>query len=238
MPESRHMAGDLFYITVRTLENPSYEHGITCSVNGFYKNDSSERVSFQPLPSQKANPCYSYTLAGCLNQLSPTFGKNLQTYLSSVLKCEPYFISPIAHPVNPWLVKQEKQIKVSSSEGVSQTVTPTHGYDPKQNRDWNEEFQTVKAFNTDSYMNRVQKDRAYMKVYQDFTDASIAGAQAIIEGKLTSLNPNEPVKQHVYVYNHIFFSYAVDTPTSYKDLTSTDQFPSFTQANHDIKGLQ
>jgi len=87
-------------------------------------------------------------------------------------------------------------------------------------------------------MNRVQKDRAYMKVYQDFTDASIAGAQAIIEGKLTSLNPNEPVKQHVYVYNHIFFSYAVDTPTSYKDLTSTDQFPSFTQANHDIKGLQ
>jgi len=75
-------------------------------------------------------------------------------------------------------------------------------------------------------------------VYQDFVDAAITGAKAIIEGKLTSLNPNEPVKQHVYVYNHIFFSYAVDTPLSYKDLTSSDQFPSFTQANHDIKGLQ
>jgi len=46
------------------------------------------------------------------------------------------------------------------------------------------------------------------------------------------------VRQHVYVYNQIFFSYAVDTPLSYKDLTSSDQFPSFTQANHDIKGLQ
>ena len=64
------------------------------------------------------------------------------------------------------------------------------------------------------------------------------GAQAIIEGKLTSLNPNEPVKQHVYVFNQIFFSFAVDTPLAYRDLTSTDQFPSFTQANHDIKGLQ
>ena len=75
-------------------------------------------------------------------------------------------------------------------------------------------------------------------MYQDFVDASIKGASAIIEGKLTSLNPNEPVRQHVYVYNHIFFSYAVDTPLAYKDLTTAEQFPSFTQANHDIKGLQ
>ena len=52
------------------------------------------------------------------------------------------------------------------------------------------------------------------------------------------MNPNEPVRQHVYVYNQIFFSYAIDTPLEYKDLTSSDQFPSFTQANHDIKGLQ
>lgn len=74
-------------------------------------------------------------------------------------------------------------------------------------------------------------------MYQDFVEAAVKGAQAIIEGKLTSLNPNEPVKQHVYVYNQIFFSYAVDTPLSYKDLTSIDQFPSFTQANHDMKGL-
>ena len=69
-------------------------------------------------------------------------------------------------------------------------------------------------------------------------DAAVKGAKAIIEGKILSLNPNEPVKQHVYVFNHIFFSYAVDTPLSYRDCTSTEQFPSYTQANHDIKGLQ
>ena len=54
------------------------------------------------------------------------------------------------------------------------------------------------------------------------------GAMAIIDGKVMSLNPNEPVKQHVYVFNQIFFSFAVDLPQSYKDLTSADQFPSFT----------
>ena len=74
-------------------------------------------------------------------------------------------------------------------------------------------------------------------MYQDFVEAATKGAKAIIEGKLTSLNPNEPVKQHVYVYNHIFFSYAVDTPLSNRDLTSTDQFPSYTQANHDLQGI-
>ena len=74
-------------------------------------------------------------------------------------------------------------------------------------------------------------------MYQDFTDAAIKGAKAIIENQLTPLNPNESVKQHVYVYNHIFFSYAMDTPLSNGDLTTTDQFPSFTQTNHDLKGL-
>ncbi len=89
------MAGDLFYLSVKTLENPGVEHCITVSVNGFYKNDSSERVSFSPLPSQRVSPCFSYTLAGCLNQLSPAFSSNLQTYLGSLLRTEPYFISPI-----------------------------------------------------------------------------------------------------------------------------------------------
>ena len=84
----------------------------------------------------------------------------------------------------------------------------------------------------------MQKDRAVTKVYNDFLDAATQGAKAIIDGKLTSLNPNEPLRQHVYVYNQIFFSFAIDTPTDYQDLTSAENFPSFAQANHDITGLQ
>ena len=237
--EVRKMAGDLFYLTVRTLENPSVEHGITCCVNGFYRNDNTERSVFSPYPSQRgANPCFSYSLIGCLNQLSPMFGKNLQIYLESILKTEPYFISPVAQTLENWLVTDEKKIMVTNGAGLSETISPLHGFDPKQMREWNEEFQVVKNFSTDNYLMRIQKERAAIKVYQDFVDAAVKGAKAIIEGKLTSLNPNEPVRQHVYVYNQIFFSYAVDTPMSNHDLTSSDQFPSYTQANHDIKGLQ
>ena len=105
-------------------------------------------------------------------------------------------------------------------------------------RDWNEEYQVVSKFPATDVMQRIQKERAIQKVYSEFLQAATAGAQAIIEGKLTSLNPNEPMKQHVYVYNQIFFSYAIDLPTSYRDLTSSDSFPSFTQANHDLAGLK
>ena len=158
--ETRKMQGDLFYLVVRTLENPSVEVGITCSVNGFYRNESSERVSFSPAPAQRSSACFSYTLAGCLNQLSATFGRNLQTYLSSILKCEPYFISPVTQPVQNWLAAAEKPIKVSNAEGICQTISPTYGFDPKAVREWNEEFQVVRSFNSDSYQSRLQKERA------------------------------------------------------------------------------
>ena len=77
VPANRRMAGDLFYLVVRTLDHPSFEHCITCSVNGFFKNDSQEKVKFTSSPNTRGDPCFSYTLAGCLNQLSPMFSKNL-----------------------------------------------------------------------------------------------------------------------------------------------------------------
>jgi protein TIF31 len=49
VPHSRRLAGDLFYLTVKTLD--AGERGITCSVNGFYLNDSVEKTHFSPTPS-------------------------------------------------------------------------------------------------------------------------------------------------------------------------------------------
>jgi hypothetical protein len=85
------MVGDLFYLVVRPLEGG--EVGITCTVNGFYRNDSSEKSTFSPGPSQQKSPCFSYTLVGTLYQLSQSFGKNLEKYLNSILITEPYFLT-------------------------------------------------------------------------------------------------------------------------------------------------
>jgi protein TIF31 len=100
--------------------------------------------------------------------------------------------------------------------------------DPKGIRDWNEEFQVVKSFPKDNIIQKLQRDRAIVKVYNDFLDAAVKGAIAIVNGNLIPLNPNEAEKQQVFVYNYIFFSFAVDLIDSFKDLTSTDNNPSFT----------
>ena len=158
-------------------------------------------------------------------------------YLDSVLKTDPYFYMKAHWAETPWINQPDQPIKVSSANDLSDTISPLFGFDPKLLRDWNEEFQVVSKFPSENVFQRIQKERAVYKVYSDFLEAASAGAQAIIEGKLSSMNPNEPLKQQVYVYNSIFFSYAVDLPTSYVDLTSKDNFPSYTQANHDLAGL-
>lgn len=133
---------------------------------------------------------------------------------------------------------QKQRISVSNADHLGQTLIPLYGIDPKQMHDWNEEFQVVQNFPTENFIQRMQKDRAVSKIYNDFLESATAGAVAIIEGKVQPLNPNECMRQHVYVYNAIFFSFAVDCPTSYRDSTSTDQNPSFTQSNHDLTGLR
>lgn len=129
----------MFYLTVRTIENPTYEHGITCTVNGFFRNDSSHST-FSPLPATKQSPCFSYSLFGCLHQLSPAFSRNLETYLKSILDTEPFFITPTPQPMHPWACLPATPITVSASEHLSQTLVPLYGIDPKQMHDWNEEF--------------------------------------------------------------------------------------------------
>ena len=143
------MEGDLFYLTVRTLD--AGEIGITSSVNGFFRNDSNEKSTFSPGPSKRHNPCYSYSLGGSLFQLSPMFGKRLETYFNSILRTEPYFLYQSNLPVHFWL-KNTDEPEPEAKEGE---FVPLYGLDPKGIRDWNEEFQVVKDFPKESFLNRI-----------------------------------------------------------------------------------
>lgn len=51
VPADRRQQGDLFYITVKTLDVG--ERGITACVNGFYVNNNVEGSTFNPSPSTK-----------------------------------------------------------------------------------------------------------------------------------------------------------------------------------------
>lgn len=49
----------------------------------------------------------------------------------------------------------------------------------------------MKDFPKETFMQRVQRDRAVAKVYNDFLDAAVKGAVAIVAGNIQPLNPNE-----------------------------------------------
>lgn len=243
VPSSRRLQGDLFYITVKTLDVG--EKGITCCANGFYVNNCVEPNQYNPAPSSrktvngKVNPAFSYTLIGCLNQVSPMFGKNLESYINQILATEPSILMQPSRNVQNWVLFEENKLNFQcSQEELCEVVNPLYGIEPKGTRDWNEEFQVVKDFPKDNMSQRVQRDRAIQKIYDDFLRAATQGAEAIVNGSITALNPNEQIQTQVYVFNSIFFSFVIDQMENFKDSTSAENNPSWTQANHDISGLR
>lgn len=140
-------------------------------------------------------------------------------------------------PVYHWARFDDKSPSCDQNS-MSEVVNPLYGLDPKGIRDWNEEYQVVKDFPKENVGQRAQRDRAVQKIYSDFLNAASEGAVAIVKGNLTPLNPNEHKKQQVFVYNYIFFSFALDVPESFIDLSTQDSNPSWTQANHDMTGLR
>lgn len=99
-------------------------------------------------------------------------------------------------------------------------------------------MQNFKSFGRDTFLQRIQTDRNVNRSYNDFMEASRAGAVAIVDCKLMALNPNESRPHHVFVYNQIFFSFVIDSPLDYADVTTRENNPSHSQANHDLMGLR
>lgn len=237
-PSSAQLKGDLFYLKVKTLEGPEYV--ITSNVKGFFVNNSNENVSFDPNCLQRGNPCFSHSLVGLLCQLSSKFSDKLEEHINKILKTDPFYMSQTTLPTKEWLSNHNgTQFQVESFKYENEeAVSGFYGMDSKGSRDWNEEFQVCKDLPTENVFQRIQRDRAFNKIYYDFIEAAKKGAVAIVNKSIPALNPMDDEHQHVFVYNQIFFSFAVDNKENYKDVSSTDSNPTYTATNHDLLGLR
>ena len=70
-------------------------------------------------------------------------------------------------------------------------------------------------------------------IYQEFKDAVRTGALAISDGHIAPMNPLDVEKAHVYVYNNIFYSQAVESKESFK--ICDGDVASRKLAGHDLK---
>ena len=126
-------------------------------------------------------------------------------------------------------------------------------------RDWNEEWQCVRTLDVgtdDDGSARVARARANAKVLTDFVDAATQGCIAIVGGHITPLNGAEDPRAHVWVFNGIFYSLALDAATKGKERRARavaraaggphaslspgplDDVASLASPNHDLQGVR
>lgn len=113
-----------------------------------------------------------------------------------------------------------------------------HGLDPNTMREWNEELQICRDLPRVDFFNRLNRDKSLIKSHADFVEAAVEGAKAIVNKLINPLNPSDQKIQQVFVYNNLFFSFAIDTPDSFKQETGPEAAPTLSSTNADLRNLK
>jgi len=228
-PGNRKLLGDLLYLEITTLENRTVH--VTGWSNGFFINNTNP-PHFNPSPSDK--PCHSHHLVGLLNQVSPLFKKNFQTLLAKNSQRHPFEMLPVPYPVTSWIEKKNKHVyDLNRAEDSLLSLSETDG---GPLRDWNEEYQSCFELPRETVQERIIRDRHIFKLSCDFVEAATKGACAIINKTVPPINPLDPERAHMYIYNNIFFSYATDGRDFYKEYGGDRA--AYVSVNNDLRGIK
>ncbi|EDV22641.1 uncharacterized protein TRIADDRAFT_28748, partial [Trichoplax adhaerens] len=213
-PPNRKLQGDLMYVNVETLEGETYN--ITASITGFFVNRTKDHI-FNPAPSSEFP--LSHTLAGLLNRISPLFKKNFLILQKVSLKTNPLELVPTPYQVFPWAVpKLDHGYDKQRAEDYSFARVGYEEHLAGQLRDWNDDFQSAKEMPTETIQEKIERDRTIFRVNTDFVAVATKGAIAVVDGNVVAMNPAEPERLRLYIWNNIFFSFAVDCRDQYKQL--------------------
>lgn len=102
---------------------------------------------------------------------------------------------------------------------------------------------------------RIQRDRALIRVNSEFVEVATRGAMyalimlcyifisnlilffsAVINKSIPPINPLDSERSHMYIYNNIFFSFAVDNRDAYKEIGGDKV--AYAGANNDLNGVK
>eukprot|EP00898_Chlorokybus_atmophyticus_P003922 jgi/Chlat1/4530/Chrsp29S04454 len=207
VPSYRRLAGDLLYLDAVTVEGDTV--CITAHTRGYFVNGSTKSV-FDPAPAE--NSCQSSTLVGLLRAASPGFSANFAKLLEHKAAGHPFESIAVPLPPKQWLERFPPPPHRPDESRAEDSLIAPHGADVSGiARDWNEEYQSIRELPKETLQDRIVRDRALYKVHCDFIEAAEKGAKAVIDRCLPPVNAADPERFHMYVYNGIFFSFAVDS---------------------------
>ncbi|KAK3523983.1 hypothetical protein QTP70_017491 [Hemibagrus guttatus] len=213
-PGNRKIHGDLMYLNVLTMEDRQFN--VTASTRGFYLNQSTTFI-FNPKPE---NPSMlSHSLVDLLSQISLVFKKNFSLLLKRRTSTHPFERIGTPLQVFSWTAPAlDHSMDCVRAEDVSFSQLDYEGHMPGQVCDWNEELQSTRELPRQSLKDRLLRDRAIFKANSDFVSTATHGAMAVIDGNVMPINPSDEPRNHMYVWNNIFFSFGFDGHEHYEEL--------------------
>lgn len=157
-------------------------------------------------PSRNIN--YVPSLLQIIEQTSPATlsnaRKNADRIKQDPLSC---VAIPQVNSIAPWLVKDANKLPNVNSLLPSEDTSL---------REWNEDFQSSREIEADSFSEKIARDRTLCKTATSFADAALQGAMKIVEGSVKALNPDEELEtSKVYLDKGIFYTHGSDFATAY-----------------------
>jgi len=176
----------------------------------------------------------SFSFLDFLKSSSPEFSVRFNNMLNRKIHTHPFESISTPAQVTSWVAKEKKH--TPNWNRAEDALLDTYGMDSRGVlRDWNEEYQNCRELPKETPQQRIGRDRTITRVYTDFVDSATKGACAVVEGNVPPINPMDPKRSYVFIYNNIFFSYAIDGRNVYKDKGGDAVSASI--ANHDISGI-
>ena len=215
------------------------DHQITSCQRGFYINNSTGRI-YDPTPQ---NDAVFLNLLDLISSASAQCKQSLETLINADIKEENIYTKPLnlyTFEVK-WLTGSGDKTTRGYEADPTRTETfllDLHGFDPSGIRDWNEELQVCRDFPKQNLIQRLNRDKALLKVHTDFVEAATKGAKGIVDKYIQPLNPQDLESQQVFVYNHIFFSFVTHTFDSYYQEKGPEAAPTTSISNSDFRNLR
>eukprot|EP00054_Salpingoeca_dolichothecata_P029403 m.231638 g.231638 ORF g.231638 m.231638 type:complete len:1273 (+) comp26466_c1_seq18:216-4034(+) len=230
-PGNRQLQGDLFYLTVETMEKESFS--VTASVHGFFVNRSTTE-NFDPREATKPYRCHS--LITLLQTISPMFKSKFAFICSSYVDGRVLESVPAPQPAPVWVYPyQTHSADNARSNSVFDNSFDFHDPTSGQVRDWNEEFQSLRAYPCSDAKSSFLRDLSLFKLETDFVTAAKQGAKEVVIGNVKPLNPQEDRRLQMFVWNNIFFTFAVDNRKIFQFLGGDDA--AHASAANDLRAL-
>ena len=106
----------------------------------------------------------------------------------------------------------------------------------ESNRDWNEDLQSAAELPRETALERMQRDQAVVRAYNDFVDAAIKSAMGVVDKSLVPINTAEDESSQMYLHNNIFLSEGYDNKETFDNYGGAEA--SHVAISKDINGIK